>query len=273
MKTLILGICLIIPALYSAQNSVTQANSFFTDDSIFEEKEEDTTINTWALDNWTKIEGGHLYGGGSLLDLVTNGSEAAGSSASGSIGLTFSSQRLFSNFYFSYGGGGDAAIENMRQFGAALMNPRNQASTFSLSFLGKLWRKGGFSVEGQLSDNDWLIDSTTIDASPLLFRLGFYLDPFEFVFEDNKINLVFDAHFTHRVVLGDFNNAERIIDNNLIRSRAFNGLDISANFYLNSVQMFVKYNWNETQELEMPGFTGSQVVIGLNVSGELLKLN
>ncbi|GGD09200.1 hypothetical protein [Hyunsoonleella pacifica] len=50
------------------------------------------------------------------------------------------------------------------------------------------------------------------------------------------------------------------------------GIDFSVNTYLNSVHLHVQYSSNKKKDLNIPGFSGSQVLFGLNVTGKLIKL-
>ena len=54
--------------------------------------------------------------------------------------------------------------------------------------------------------------------------------------------------------------------------QGYNGLDVSVNMYLNAVHMFVQYSHNLNEAYNIPGFTGSQVIFGINVSGEFINL-
>ncbi|WP_203258340.1 hypothetical protein [Hyunsoonleella ulvae] len=226
-------------------------------------------------DAWLKIKSINLYGGGSLLGLVTADSDIEdATSPSGSLGVNFASERLSCNMYFSYNGRQSIEMNTLSQFGNSLMNPNIDGQSFTFSTLAQVSQLFGFSGSFQISDNLWKIDEDTeIDASPLIARLGVYFRPFDFNLEnDNKLDLTFNLHFTHRNILGDFKNKTQNIAGNEITGKSYNGIDFSVNTYLNSVHLYVQYSSNKKKDLNIPGFSGAQVLFGLNVTGKLIKL-
>ena len=234
--------------------------------------------STSLSDQWFKVKSASLYGGGALLGLVTSSDDVdENTSPSGSIGLNFNTSRLSADLFFSYNGKRTVEMTNLEQFGGSLMAPNSAGQSISFSLFGKLNEKFGFTGSILTVDNIWKLDaSTEIDASPLVARLGFYIRPFDFSdildSTNNRIDLTFNFNFTHREILGDFGNSEQEIGGQLIKRRGYNGFDFSTNIYLNSVQMFVQFSSNRKGEFEVPGFTGSQLTFGVNVTGALISL-
>ena len=228
-------------------------------------------------DDWFKIESINLYGGGSLLGLVTADSSIEdATSPTGSVGINFSTKRISCNLFFSYNGRKSTDVKDLSKLGNALMNPNLGGQSFTFSALGRINKFIGFSTSFQIADNIWQISNTEeIDASPLIGRIGFYVRPFDFGTNkegNNDINLTLNIHYSHRSILGDFNNNTQTIDSQEIKPRGYNGIDFSINTYLNSVHLFVQFSSNKTKKFDIPGFTGSQVTFGINVTGNLIKV-
>ena len=216
-----------------------------------------------------------LYGGGALLGIITadeNTDETI--NPSGNIGLNFRTNRLSCNFYYSYNGKNNIQVNNLSVFGNILSNPNRTGQSASFSVLARFSKSWGLSGSFTAVNNIWEVDNgTTVDASPIYGAIGLYLRPFNFESEgDNTIDFLCKAHFTHRSILGDFSKADQLIDSNIIKNRGYNGFEFSTNLLLNSVEMFVKYTYNEVDDLDIPGFSQSQIVFGVNVTGDLIKI-
>ena len=167
-------------------------------------------------------------------------------------------------------------MNSIDRFGGALMTPNIAGQSFNFSLLARLHRYFGFTSEFIAADNIWQLDSlTTIDASPIIAKLGLYFRPFDFDIENkkNKIDFTLNFYFTHRAIQGDFNNDTRVIGEQEITPRGYNGIDISANLYLNEVQLFFQVSSNSKGAFDIPGFTGTQVSIGLNVTGDFITID
>jgi hypothetical protein len=253
----------------SLANFINKKN--ISDSTLAKEK----LIKQNRKESWLKIRSVNLYGGGSLLGLVTSDTKIEeATSPSGSIGLNFTTDRISCNLYFSYNSRKSIEMENISQFGNSLMNPILDGQSFTFSTLGRLSEKFGFSANFQIADNLWKIDEDTeIDVSPLIAKLGIYYRPFDFEMEnDNKIDLTFNLHFTHRNLLGDFGNNPQFIDGFNVSQKNYNGIDFSVNTYLNSVHLYIQYSNNKKKDIYIPGFSGSQVLFGINVTGNLINL-
>ena len=237
----------------------------------------DSKTITWNLDSWFHVDEIAVYGGGSLMSLVTAedpGSEST--STSGSIGLNFSTMRINANIFFSYNGKKIIQMQSLEQFGNALMNPNMAGESITLSMLTNLCPYGGVSIRFDAADNIWQLDSTTyLDAAPIVFRAGFFIRPFDFDLNDNenRLDFIIKLHYTHRGVLGDFSNDYETIENQEIPPRGYNGFEFSTHLYFNGLEMIFQYSQNAKGDfINIPGFTGSQVTIGLNVIGDLISL-
>jgi hypothetical protein len=223
MRVFLITILCICTTILSAQD--------FTINSIRPFDQDDNDSSETGPDNWFKIDSISLYGGGSLLGLVTSADDRdETASPSGSIGLNFASTRLSCNLYFSYNGRQDIEMNSLDRFGTTLMNPNTAGQSLSFTVLGSLHKNFGFSTGLLVVDNLWQLDSlTTLDASPFLLRIGGYVKPFEFPLPNNIVNFTLNFHYTHRSILGDFGNNPQLIGTQMIERRGYNGIDISAN--------------------------------------------
>ena len=109
----------------------------------------------------------------------------------------------------------------------------------------------------------------------MVFKLGGYYSPFIFNKErlnDNELILLLGLHYVNRSILGDFRNQDVNIEGLKVNDTGYNGFDISANAFLNSVHMFVQVSLNGDDDIIIPGYTGTQVVFGINVTGNLINL-
>lgn len=224
---------------------------------------------------WLDIQSISIYGGGSLIGLVTSTEKAEEStSPAGSIGINLSTNRISGDIFFSYKGKQDVSMSDLSQFGNSLMNPNISGQSISLHIMGKLHEHYGFSGSYMMADNNWVLDeNTTIDASPIVGRIGMYFRPFNFEkINNNNVDFTLNFHYTHRSIQGDFGNSNQTIGGQLIESRGYNGFDLSANIILDSLHLFVQYSINGKDKLEIPGFSGTQVVFGVNVTGDVISL-
>lgn len=230
---------------------------------------------------WFNVTGASLYGGGELMSLITAKEEdelKEATSTTGSIGLNYITHRLACDLFYSYNGRKVIIMNSLSRFGNTLMNPDLSGQSFSFSILGKAtnWLGGLASV--QIADNLFQMDSvTTIAAAPLIFRIGFCIRPFIINMRSkenvsNSFDFTVNFNYTHRSFLGDFNNETQIIEGQVITPRGYNGIDISANFYLNYVQLIFQFSQNSKGEFKIPGFTGTQIAFGINVTGDFIKL-
>lgn len=226
---------------------------------------------------WLKVVDVSVYGGGSLFGLVTGDSSVEdNTSPSGSLGINFSTSRITGNLYYSYNARQTVSLNTLADFGNSLMNPNLSGQSLSFSITGRLKEYLSFNTNMIIADNLWEIDGEAIDASPLVLKFGAYLEPFIFdknEFSNNEIHLLFGLHFTHRSILGDFANQDRRIEDELIENKGYNGLDVSINAFLNSVQLYVQFSRNSKNDFLIPGFSGSQVTFGVNVTGNLISLS
>lgn len=227
------------------------------------------------MDDFTNVTSVSVYGGGSLFGILTNDPESKSEvGPSGIIGLNFTSTRASYNLFYSYNDKEVKNINSIDALGSILMNPNTSGQSFSFGGTAALCKFGGICLSTVFVDNSWQIDSiTTIDASPVMFKCGFYFSPFNFdVLTENSVQFIIKMQYAHRSILGDFSNTERQLYGVPYTHRGYNGIDISANFYMNSVELFTQFSLNDQIEPVVTGFSGSQVVLGINLSSDLIKL-
>ncbi|MAM27883.1 MAG: hypothetical protein CMC13_02580 [Flavobacteriaceae bacterium] len=243
-------------------------------DTIVKKRDSLIQVESNPIDKWSKVNSVSIYGGGSLLGLVTaeeNIEDA--SSPSGSLGLNFSTQRITCDLFFSYNAKQEIDMNSLAAFGSALMNPNLGGQSLTFKTTAKVGRFYGVNGSLLVADNIWKLDEEEkIDASPLVARVGFYIRPFQFNLADNEVDVSFDAHYTHRSILGDFNNAEQSIAGTKIVPRGYNGGDFSVNAYMNAVKVYAQFSVNSTRGFIIPGFSGTQVLFGIEVTGDVIKL-
>lgn len=224
-------------------------------------------------DSWLKMDSLSIYGAGSLYGLVSASEQEEGSTSStGSLGFNFSSERLNGNLFFSYNGKKDIEMTSIEQFGLAIMNPNQAGQAISFSLEGRLIERFGVTSSFLAVDNNWqLKDSTSIDSSPYQLKVGTYLEPFDFPSSKNTVRFIIKLNYTHRGIFGDFGNSSHVIDGRIIEPKGYNGVDFSTNLIFNNVELFFQLSHNSKED-DIPGFSGPQVVFGLNVAGNLIKL-
>jgi len=269
MKTLLL--CSLIFLCNNAFGQSYVKNSYLTSDNNFQKERK------W--EDWLNVDSISIYGGGTILSLLTSQDSSKNAvSPSGSIGLNFRTPRISCNFYFSFNATRTIEIKSLEQFGSALMNPNSSGQSLNLEVTAQLFKRWGLYANLFVVDNNWQIDSSTlVESSPFVMKLGVYFSPFNFeLIRENNVKFLVRISYTHREIMGDFNQKERTIENINIVPRGYNGVDLSFNLVLNMVEMYVQFSRNDVLEKKsqthIPGFSGSQVAFGLNVSGDLLKL-
>ncbi len=220
-----------------------------------------------------------IYGAGGLFGAITgdSGEDEANGGLAGSVGVNIATNNILCNVFFSYNGKKTVEMNRLSDLGNSLLNPNTDGQSISASVLWKPKKENqsGVSVKALVADNLWQLDSTTVlDASPFSLKVGLFAVPFTFpkLPNDNIINLIVDGHLTYRSVMGDFNNSSREIGSTMIIPRGYWGFEIGASMQLNSISFFVQYSNNaKLDNVELPGFTGQQIVLGLSVTGDLIK--
>lgn len=272
MRTLkIVFLILILNPLYSfSQGSISSFYKNLTTTDV----EITNGENTGKLANWLDVNEIKVYGAGNVLGLVTGAEDSENNtSPTGSLGINFTTNRLTTDLFFSYNSKQKVELNSLGDFGNTLMNPNLGGQSVSLKSSARLYKNlFGASILVSVADNVYVIDENEIDASPFTFKIGGYINPFRFSLE-NKVQITLDLNYTHRSILGDFSNEDQTIDGNEILARGYNGLDLSLNSYLNDIHLFVQFSFNEKdKEFLLPGFSGTQVLFGLEVSGNFIKL-
>lgn len=243
------------------------------------------TKNDVKYRDWFEVKYFSIYGGGALESLLSGDKEDSineTTSTTGSIAFGLATNRISCDILYSYNGREQISMNSLGQFGSTLMNPNLSGQSFSISVVTKLIENVGLFGSYQVADNVWQIDSITrIAAAPMVSRLGLCWNPFDFGDENENIKFVITANYTHRRILGDFNNGDRIIAGNQVHPRGYNGFDFSANLYLSDVRFIFQYSQNidsklalknGTGEINIPGFSGAQVTFAVVVSGNIINL-
>jgi|GEM_PF-3815591 len=266
----------IIPFIGKGQQFNTKTYTYKTDEKIAElaVQEDRDKFKNDKLAKWLKVETVHLYGGGQLINLLTtNNPDVEQSSPSGSLGINFNTEKISSNIFFSYNGKQQIDVNKIQQFGANLLNPNNSGQSLNLAFRAKIHRNYGALLEFSAVDSDWKIDSTSVvDASPIITKIGGFVRPFIFDLEENDLDLTIEFKYTIRNIVGDFANQERTIDQKMISNTTFKGFEAQLNLRFNSVKMYMQMAMNNPEGIDIPGFSGNQLVFGIDVTGNLIKL-
>lgn len=232
-----------------------------------------------TLDN-SKINKVAIYGGGSLFGLVSTDDKPDGSiPVSGSLGFSFKSpsQRWAFNLYYSVNGSPDVDVSTYEQLGAAWLAPTNTGNTIKLTLVkrsqwAKVDGKLGWIYNGTITQNTWIIDSVPYKLSPLVARCGAYYRPWNFDVDPNDLNIYTTALITYRGAIGDLFNGytESLeIEGEQYQLRSYWGFELGIHAMFNNVAVSGLFPINFTNR-ELPGFTGPQFVIGVQVSGDIL---
>ncbi len=240
-----------------------------------------TNQNSWKIliNKSLKVREASIYGGGALFGIATKSENSNNTTnISGSIGMNFRTDNFICDIFYSYNGKDTLELKKIAVFGSALMNPgiRGQSGSFSVrAFLNPRY---GIRCKVVAVNHSWTIDNDEqLDASIALLKAGLFVFPFDFgeVKDNNNIDLMCGLSWTHRGILGDFGNADRYIDGNLIKPRGYNGIDLSAEFILNNIIILGQYSWNgkaKGQDFDITGFTGNQITFGVNITGDFVKI-
>lgn len=264
------------------RDSVAELRSNFSTLGIEDRESQLKELRKFKKDNWVKVKHFSIYGGGALESLISGRNSDSineSTSTTGNIGFIIVTNRVSCDITYSYNGKEVVQMNSLGQFGSSLLNPKLSGQSFSVSIVSRLYESVGLFGNLQVSNNIWETDSSTsIAASPIICRLGLCWNPFDF--QSDKYALTINANYTHRSILGDYNNNSQIIDGFVIEPRGYNGFDASVNFYLNSIRFVFQYSQNldgklersDAESITIPGFTGGQVTIGIVISGNVINL-
>lgn len=233
----------------------------------------------------TKITSVAIYGAGQLFGLASSDNTPAGSSpASGSLGISFKSinKRWAFNFFYSINGVTEIDVSSFANLGAALQAPNNSGNSIQVNVV----KRAGWSAFGHpdnfgwifdfsFTDNIWNIDSvTSYNLSPIVFKAGGYYRPFNFDISPNKLNIYGTFLYTYRGAAGDLFNGRTetiTIEEEEYTLRAYHGFELGLHALFNNVALYALVPINFTDK-ELPGFTGVQFIVGVKVSGDIIKL-
>lgn len=245
----------------------------FVQNSWIEIDSEKTVKTDGYANTYWKVDSAYLYGGGSLLSVITNNDDSD-LNPSGSLGFNFQTKRIVFNLYYSYSSRNVIQMDSLYKLSSQLLQPSTGGHSLSVSSYCMLRKWIGINLFTSASDSFWrLSDSTKVDASPFILGLGVKLVPFNFEnIKSNKLGFYLNASFTHRSILGDFRNGSYTIGNQLINQGGYNGFDFSANFVFDNLEFYTRYTLNPKDKYVIPGFTGSQLAFGVNLTGKVIKL-
>ena len=215
-----------------------------------------------------------LYGAGNILGLVTASEDIEENAApTGSIGLNMKSDKLTIDLFYSLNAKQKVTINTLAQFGNTLINPNIGGHAFTLHITGQYNQYVGFQSSFRVSDNIYVLNEEEIDASPIALRFGGYVRPFTFPdsANGNEIQVSLSLDFTHRNVLGDFRNVTREVEGKTL-GRSYNSLDLTLSTYLNDVRIYAQGTFSKKGDFLIPGYSGAQITLGLDVSGDLISL-
>lgn len=242
------------------------------------------------FDQVFEINTARLYGGGSLLNSTTSSNDqTTKNSVSGSIGLNISTDKLTCDIFFSYNNADTLSIYSKKNLGHALMNTSSLGKSYNAHFTYRPWAKFkylGFTGGVNLNDQIWNTDSVkNIDATPITLSGGIIIIPFEKESNGNKLSSYLEVNLTSKSIKGDFNNSDfHIIEESYIAPRAYYGLDLTLATILNSTRFYVTASFNGKQEYKdyiqennntpvvLPGFSGTQIQLGVDVAGNITSL-
>lgn len=221
----------------------------------------------------------NIYGGGALLGLLTGDEKVEdATNVGGSVGFNFATDFMSTNLFFSYNGAARVEMNSLSQLGVSLNNPNSSGQSASIDITSKLLRRSDrFGLHTRLSivNNLWQIDSTEINATPIEYKFGLYFKPWSFDMMNDTLDLAITVSYAHRNILGDFGNADSFeIEGTTIKQRGYNGIDVALNLVFNRVELYALYSYNAKLKNApvIPGFTGSQFTVGINLAAELIKL-
>ncbi|NVK04132.1 MAG: hypothetical protein HWD92_04890 [Flavobacteriia bacterium] len=269
MKYIIATLLLTLPTLLNGQalHNSEFFNNYFS-----------RSISMTAGEEWDVIKTIDLFGSGSLLAPVTNQSEGNESinNPIGSLGMNISSSLISLNIFYSYNNRSVLSMENSTDIATVLVNPNTSGQSVSIDLISRIAPSLGVQSTLQVCDNFYrLVDSTEIDASPLQFSIGLIYSPFDFkLFADYKVDILLSAGYTYKRILGDFNNSNGYeLDGFIYEPQGYHGFRSQIAMRIQSLELIAVYSYNYTGDETLQGFTGNQILFGVNVSSSFISLN
>lgn len=248
-----------------------------TQDSIWQAKEARPKLEKYEIERIT------LYGGGSFFNLA-QGKNEDNNIISGSLGINVITKVFSTNFFYSFNNKDSVTIGGLNDLGRALMTTNRKGQSLNLNVLYKPYNgtshyfKDNFAIRfrASISDQIWKTDSiNAIDASPITSSISFVYIPFEVNVKDKPFRTTVEIGGTFRAIKGDFNNQNHNIESQTIHPRGFNSIDLVLSQYISNIQFYVNTTLSgrySSERLVIPGYTGTQVMFGLNVSGGITSL-
>jgi hypothetical protein len=244
-------------------------------DKVFKNQERHLNFLSfkYKLAESLKVTSARIYGGGVIQSIITD-EKKENVDPTGSLGFNFETKRIVFNLFYSYNTRSIFQMDSLYELGSALLQPNMSGQSFSISTYCMVQNWLAINFQSSISDDLWQInDSTKLDASPFIVSLGLRFMPFNFkAIESNKLKFFIDASFTHRSILGDFQNGYYRIGEQVVNQGGYNGFELSTNFAFNSLGLFVNYTVNPMDKYLIPGFTGSQIIFGVKLTADALTL-
>ncbi len=225
-------------------------------------------------DEFFKLDSAFIYGGaGSFANIGNVNTEDLGSNVNGSIGFNLVSSRISTDLYFTFNPLDTIEITTLNNFGSALFSPNIRGRGITLNSNIRLKKSIGCRIGYQASKSLWKFGSDYVEASPLTTRIGIYYKPFDCsAIVNNKINLTLNLDYVNRSIKGDFANNTFVVAGQIIDPTVYHGLDFAINFLFNDINFYYQYSINRKKPIDIPGYSGTQVTFGINVSPKLTKL-
>lgn len=222
---------------------------------------------------------GAFKGSGSNPDQETN-------STSGEIGFTFVKyQRLFATLGFSLSTVGELDTR-ISKFGNALLMPGVGKNSFFGDFRKfDIYKNFGVGAEANWTVADWIwtTDSKkqTLAAAPILFKLFATWVPISptadvSIESGNKFILAFDFGYSMRTLANEAaQNKDFLMDIFKTEKTTYHGIELGISARLNDFKVFsnLSYLFEGNNNIKVAGLTQLQVVFGVALSGNLIRIN
>jgi len=232
-------------------------------------------INILDYYNLFHITDIRLYGAGNILGLATATEDAdENATPTGSLGINFETTLLSIDLFYSLNGRQEVEVNTLSQYGNTLINPNLGGESLNLSIIGKLNSYFSILANLKIADNIYNIGDRLIDSSPVQRRLGLSIHPFNFNAKnnDNDISTSLDILYNRRSFIGDISNEEIFIEEERAFDDSFDGIDLIIRTNINKVSVFAQISFNTKRGVTIPGFSGTQVLFGVDISGDFITL-
>lgn len=214
-----------------------------------------------------------IFGNGGLRSSVT-GENGGENLTTGSLGASFILKgRTELRVGYTINSLKTITIGNIQDYGNNLLIPDLEGQSFTLGmshfFTGSL----GVYGEVLIANSKWKINNVDYGASPVALKLGMEIAPFgNIVKGDNFISFTFNAGYSNRSLIGTLANKDDIRDQYIgTKLKTFHGIEAGASLLINQTKVSISAPFFFSKE-SIDGLTGGQIVFGVTISGDLLKL-